>query len=112
MKNARLYAWILIIVVALGAAGISALRYYKFGDYWVTANVECDPALESCFVGDGEDYPESYKTVHKKAYSIPACNAWGDECLPLSCEQEGDSCYEVHCDVASGDECVEAIEEE
>ncbi len=78
-------------------------KYYIERDYFVYANVACQPDFNSCFIGDGENAPSFYKTIAKKAYLIPACDAWQDECTALSCDAPNEECIATYCDPDSGE---------
>jgi len=75
-------------------------------DFYIEASVPCDSSENSCFVGDGENTPESYMVIHKKAYDIPTCNAWAGDCTELSCQSGDTGCLITYCDTSIGDSCV------
>ncbi len=98
------------LLAALVCVGIVSIAYGFWRicimeDYLLFANVPCDPAVESCFVGDGENTPQFYTQVSKPAYSVPDCNAWNGECPVLGCEEGEARCQETTCDPATGEEC-------
>ena len=70
----------------------------------VFANVSCEPNQESCFIGDGENTPQYYKTVSRKAYTIPFCDAWGGECAELNCAGN-EACSVEYCQPDEETEC-------
>ena len=95
----------LLVAVSVLSAGVALWKFGLMRDYIVYANVPCDPALDSCFVGDGENTPELYKSIEKPAYAVPHCNGWADECPILSCRAFEDGCYETLCDPAEEEGC-------
>jgi hypothetical protein len=105
MKGARA----IILLVLIGSVVSAGLAYKKFAldrDYFVYANVPCDPAAHSCFVGDGDDTPSFYEKVSKKAYLIPACDGWAGQCPVLSCSpSDGMNCAEEFCSTGGADAC-------
>lgn len=89
--------------VAAGTIVVAGIAFYRYEvglDYAVVAEVECDPEQESCFVGAYEGEAYFYKIVTKPAGSIPACNAWADECEDLACEEGEEGCVARYCDPA------------
>lgn len=91
------------LTATLVVGGISFYKYEITHDYAVVASVECDPSEESCFVDTYEGETYYYKVVTKPANSIPACDAWADECEELNCgDGEGDDCTVDYCDSTEG----------
>ncbi len=88
----------LILVGSLCSAYLAINKYYLEKDYFVYANVSCQPTESSCFIGDGENTPLFYKSIAKKAYRIPACDGWKNECPELACETEDEDCTITYCD--------------
>lgn len=93
-----------VLIVGLCVAAASYYRYEVIRDYVVSADVECDPNVESCFeaVYEGETF--FYKIVRKPATLIPACDPWSDECEELSCVEGEAGCYIENCNSPS-DSC-------
>ena|SRR3989338_3823607 len=90
-----------IIFILAGSVISASLAFYRFyveKDYIVYANVPCDTALHSCFVGDGENTPDFYYEVNKKAFLIPSCDGWRGECSTLSCQDSEEGCLETFCE--------------
>ncbi len=100
---------VLFTIFALSAvsAALAFNRYYVDRDYWVYAEVDCDPALHSCFIGDGETTPNFYEHMQRKAYAIPACDGWKDECKVLTCApvESDELCSIAYCSTDAGDQC-------
>jgi len=116
---------IFFLIFFLLIAGSVAATYYRImikRDYIVSAQQECDPTLEACFIsacdpeGDEEcaALPEEerinyYKTINKNAKNIPICDPYKGECPEeLACEPEEEECEVILCDannVPEGEEC-------
>lgn len=81
-KKSKVFFIIFFSIVFIAIA-ISFYKYFILKDYYIKAEVECNPQQEKCFMvesdsGEGTNY---YKIVEKKAYDIP----------PMIC-QEGEDC--------------------
>lgn len=97
---------LLILVGSLLSAGLAAKKFALDRDYPVEANVPCDPTIHSCFVGDGDTNPAFYESIRKKAYLIPACDGWADQCPVLSCSpSDGEGCTETFCEEGGDTPC-------
>ncbi|MEN9390127.1 MAG: hypothetical protein RLZZ283_227 [Candidatus Parcubacteria bacterium] len=102
--------WIFLVIFIATAltVAITFYKYYILQDYLVFQNVTCDPARDSCFIGDGEYTPEYYSVISKKAYLIPECDAWAGECVELTCSpSDGDGCTQEFCEASADVECSE-----
>lgn len=109
MKNPRFFITFMVIF-SLVSTGVAFYTYYVKRSYLVFANVLCDPAAHSCFVGDGEYAPLTYAVVSRPAYTIPACDGWKDECEELSCADQEEACVVTYCEPNSEDLCTGASE--
>lgn len=119
---------ILFAVVGLAIAVSVGVTYWRImvkKNYIISSQVDCDPAMEKCFVwqcdktlAEGEDGactgdPEAdiwyYKIAERKAYNIPLCDPEKDEtCLPFQCNEGEKDCSETLCDetnVPEGESC-------
>lgn len=96
-----------IILASIASSLVAFYVFFLTRDYWVYANVPCDPSQYSCFIGDGEAAPQFYKIIEKKAYAIPPCDAWAGECYLLACSLTDNEnvCIETYCSPDSGDSC-------
>ena len=116
-KSIILFSIFFIIVFIVTA--ISFYRYMILRDYYITAEADCDPTTEKCFIykcspEDDETCPENpderisyYKLIKKKASIIPLCDPAKEDCPALSCQEEED-CEEILCDdstKAKDEEC-------
>jgi hypothetical protein len=109
-------------------------------DYIISAQTDCDPTLENCFIwncdsesqvegeactGDPEEDTWYYKIIKRKAANIPLCDPNDENCEALICPENEADCEEVLCSAETateGEECSnpesyilehpEALEEE
>jgi len=87
-------------------------KYFILRDYDITAEADCDPESEKCFIwecdpeasdesekctGDPETDIWYYKIIKKNASLIPACDSALEECETLSC-LIGEDCEETLCE--------------
>ena len=105
--------------------GSVAFTYYRIvmaRDYFITAEADCDPTIEKCFVyvcdptageectGNPEEDTSYYKIMKRKAFNVPLCDPNVDkDCEALICpEGEKDCNYEL-CEEGNVDgiECVD-----
>jgi len=118
--------FLIIIIVIL----VSFFKYFVYNNYYIKIVANCDPAVESCFIG--ECYPEEdetcnenpdkrlyyYKIINKNFKNIQPCNFQTQECPELSCKPEETDCEEVFCDeneLLEGESCsnlADFVEEE
>jgi len=110
----------IFILMILAVVGVVYYRYVILRDYYMQAQVECDPQTEKCFMtecdpADDSECPANpdervsyYKIIEKKAYAIPLCDPTDKSCPPLTCA--GDlSCHETFCDennLGDGEACA------
>ena len=99
----------ILVVIAIGlltAAAGSFYNFYILRNYMIFAAVPCDSALHSCFIGDGVVTPTLYQKVYKKAYLVPACDAWAGKCPELDCTTgNGVGCVTEYCPQDSAEDC-------
>jgi hypothetical protein len=134
---------ILIIAILILIAGSVAVTYWRImikKDYIISAQADCDPTIEKCFVwncdpnatdesekctGDAEKDTWYYKIIKRKAANIPLCDPKDENCTALTCPAGEKDCSEVFCSAETatqGEECSdletyikehpEALEEE
>lgn len=103
-KSSKFFLLTLVFITMLSLY-MSFYKFYIKEDYYVMAQVECDPSSESCFryswCEDGEceeEYP--YKVIYRISSSIPACGKGLEPCEELSCDLINDNnvCVEYLCD--------------
>lgn len=104
----KLFFWVFGLVLLL-SVGFAFLKYVVFLDYVVMAEIDCDPAVESCFVyrcnpkeeectGDMEEDTWYYKIISKKAYNFPDCDPAEDENCVIECGAEEKKCEITLCE--------------
>jgi hypothetical protein len=125
-RSTRLF-FAIILTVVFGSTIFSFYRFSFLRDYVITAETECDPAIESCFVRpcdpeeddvcDEDTDPSYYRIVEKQASSMPTCDPHEDaSCDPFACESDSPvpgiqvpvSCIFTYCDeenVPDGERC-------
>lgn len=98
-SQVKFYRYVVFLMISVSVC-LSVYRYLSRGDFLVYARVECNPEEESCFVEPCEEEDceaAPYKVVTKKAFNIPECNAWAEECAPLSCGEDEPGCEVLEC---------------
>ena len=108
------FSFILLVV------GICFYKFFISKNYYVKADLDCDPQIENCFSyecdhAEDSKCPENpverisyYKMIQKKAYNIPLCNQGDEDCPPLKCALNED-CEEILCSediVGEGEKCA------
>lgn len=98
------------ILIALVIFSIVATYYRVFvkEDYLISAEISCDPAIESCFVWEEEGETSYYKIIKKKAANIPFCDPHVGECPEPICEEGEAGCEIINCEqseLGEGESC-------
>ena len=113
---------ILIIVFILLILGSVAATYYRIfvkRDYIISAQMDCDPLSENCYVwkcdpavdgeetctGDPEEDIWYYKILNRKALNIPLCDPNDEECEALTCPEGEAECEMTNCNPET-EECM------
>ncbi len=107
--NLDLKSKIFFSIAAIVTLSVLYFIYDRFEvrrDYMVYVHAECDPAIESCFVG--ECFPEEdprcmglnervYKVIVKKAYQFPPteCQIGDVSCTAYLCSEESQATLEI-----------------
>src|SRR5665647_1731385 len=104
---------IFFLVFFLLIAGSIAVTYYRIvikRDYIISAQADCDPTMEKCFVwecdpistvegeaciGDSESDIWYYKIIKRRAANIPLCDPNDENCTALTCSVGEKECEEV-----------------
>lgn len=96
-KKSKIFFWCFFSIIFIAIA-ISFYKYFISKDYYIKAEVECNPEKEKCFMAksDSSETINYYKIIEKKAHDIP----------PMIC-QEGEDCKEIFCDKTTKPEGVE-----
>lgn len=109
---------ILLIVFSLLIIGSAAITYYRImikRDYIISAEANCDPTAEKCFVyvcdptaeecaGNPEEDTSYYKIIKKRAANIPLCDPKQEDCQALQCGEGEKDCEEILCEDENEDE--------
>ena len=122
-KKSKIFFLVFFLLI-VGSVAVTYWRIMVKRDYIISAQTECDPAAENCFVyecdpEDPEDpecatLPEEervsyYKIINKNAQNIPLCDATAGECPEdLACEEGEEECETILCDeenVPEGESC-------
>lgn len=97
--------------IAFIVTAISFYKFYVLKDYYIKSEVECDPAIEKCFVYECDPDVDTecpanaaerisyYKLIEKKASALPLCDPNDVDCPALAC-RDGEDCTETLCDEA------------
>jgi len=113
-KNSKIL-FTVFFLFALAAISISFYKYYVLEDFYISAEKDCDPKEEGCFIRECDpssdsDCPEKgekrliyYTLVTKKANTIQKCDPKDPACPALDCRKE-DGCVETLCDEATKNE--------
>ncbi|RPI53857.1 MAG: hypothetical protein EHM49_03865, partial [Deltaproteobacteria bacterium] len=117
-KKSKIFFLVFFLLIAVVVV-ITYAKYFVAKDYYITAQADCDPETEACFIYvcdpevDGEcpedeaEWTSYYKIVKKKANLIQLCDPNEEDCNALEC-LEGMDCEVTFCDedsVAEGEEC-------
>lgn len=120
-KKSKIFFLVFFLLI-VGSVAMTYWRIMVKRDYIITAQQECDPTAEACFVYECD--PESdeecaatpeeerisyYKNVSKNAKNIPVCDPYKNECpTELACEEGEEECEIILCDdetVPEGENC-------
>lgn len=117
-KKSKIFFLVFFLLIAVVVI-ITYMKYFVAKDYYITAQADCDPAAEACFIYtcdpevDGEcpedeaEWASYYKLVNKKANLIPLCDPNEEDCNALDCTV-GMDCQVTYCDedtVSEEEEC-------
>lgn len=126
-KSHRILFWSAILLVA-ALVTMSFFHFFVWRDYIVSAQADCDPATEVCFVhicdseadgecvGDPEKDTSYYKLIRRNAKNIPMCDPSAEGCDALMCPVGEVDCTVVFCDdsvlkeIKSTDTCNDPAE--
>jgi hypothetical protein len=110
-KKSKIFFLIFFLLIV----GSVAATYYRIvvkKDYVISAQTDCDPAAEKCFVwecdpastvdgeactGDAEADIWYYKTIKRVAANIPLCDPNDENCEALVCAEGEKDCEEILC---------------
>ena len=98
-KKSPLFFGIILFFLLSALAG-SYYIFYVSKDYDFTFNDDCDPALQTCYIGEDES---TYRVFHLSAHDFDACSATGT-CV-AQCEAGSLACEEIMCSEDDGNTC-------
>lgn len=96
-----------LIAVVLVSLSFGFHKYIIQKDFFVYLYAPCDPAAQSCFEFEGEQYLKMYQ----KAYVIEQC--MDGSCDMYACEDGQNTCLVVECsedELEEGEVCINNIE--
>jgi hypothetical protein len=108
MLSKKIFSAALVVFLAISMIIVVAASYVKYvinQDYYLYAQVSCDPVTEDCFTRscdiDGNCSEEGlstyYKVIYKKAFDVPYCNPYSElGCEELTCSLNED-CKVITC---------------
>ncbi len=108
-QKSKIFFVVFFLLIA-GSIGAAYYRYFVVRDYMITAQAECDPYTEACFVavcdpsaaectGDPEEDTSYYKEISRNARHIPLCDPTDEGCTALICPEGEEDCTVTLCDV-------------
>ena len=111
-KKTKIFFAVFFTLIA-GVVIITFIKYFVAKDYYITAQADCDPTTQKCFVwkcdpsstvegekctGDATKDTWYYQHVKKMANQIPHCDPdTDDSCKALECDP-GMDCQVTYCD--------------
>lgn len=108
-KKSKVLLWIMAILI-LASVGVTYWRIMIKKDYVISAQADCDPTSEKCFVshcdpstdttctGDEEKDTTYFKKVQRVAANIPLCDPAEESCKPWDCNENEKDCTATFCD--------------
>lgn len=122
-KKSKIFFVVFFFLIAT-SIGATYYRYFILRDYMITAQAECDPYTEACFIwscdpdtegectGDPEEDIAYYKNISRNARNIPLCNPADEDCEALVCPSGEADCTLTLCDadtVTEGVTCNDPV---
>jgi len=126
-KKSKIFFLVFFLLIAL-AVGATYYRIMLKKDYVVTAQTDCDPYTEKCFIwecdpnstvegekctGDPEKDIWYYQIATRNAAKIPLCDPKDEACDPWTCGEGEKECSTTFCDQTSkvdqGVECNDPV---
>jgi len=111
--------FIVFFLLIIGSIGATYYRTMIKKDYLISAQTDCDPYAEKCFIwecdpastvegeactGDSENDIWYYKIIQRKAFNIPLCDPKDENCEALVCSEGEKDCAEVLCSAKTATE--------
>jgi hypothetical protein len=110
-KKSKILIWIFVVLI-IASVGVTFWRIMIKKDYIISAQTDCDPYAEKCFVWtcdpnstvEGEacvNDPEKdiwyFQVVNRKAFNIPLCDPNAEGCEALVCPEGEADCSVDFC---------------
>jgi hypothetical protein len=127
-KKNKLF-FIVFFLVLFGSIGATYYRTMIKRDYMISAQIDCDPYVEKCFIwecdpistvegeactGEAENDIWYYQIVERKAYNVPLCNPDDENCEALICSEGEKDCGTTFCNeenkIEQGVECNDPVQ--
>jgi len=121
--------FIVFFLLIIGSIGATYYRTMIKKDYIVSAQTDCDPYTEKCFIwecdpastvegeactGDPESDVWYYQILERKAYNVPLCDPNDENCEALVCPEGEKDCSVTFCNdenkVEQGVECNDPVQ--
>ena len=117
-KKNKIFFIIFFLLIAV-SVGVTYYRIMIKKDYIISAQADCDPYTEKCFIwecdpestvegeactGDPESDVWYYQIIKRKAYNIPLCNPSDENCEALVCPEGEEDCTVTFCDEINKEE--------
>lgn len=113
-KKANLIFFIIFGLLILGSVAFTYYRIMIERDYLISAETDCDPTSEKCFIyicdpktegctGDPEEDTWYYKIIKRKASNIPLCDPNDENCEALTCLKGENDCSFEFCQEGNAD---------
>jgi len=117
-KKSKILILVFLLLI-IGSVGATYYRIFVKKDYIISAQPDCDPATEKCFIsvcdptsGDCTGNPEEdtfyFKKIKKKAANVAMCDPNQKECQSLECAPGEKDCEIIYCDkdtLSEGETC-------
>lgn len=105
--------FLILLMIVLFFVSLSYKIYFVNKNYLIFTEIECNPLLESCFVGYCDsDYEECsqieqenifyYKKIQRLANFTPLCDPENEGCLATTCGINEPKCKEILCNPEDG----------
>lgn len=121
-KKSKIFFVVLLILIG-GSLLAVFYRYFVIRDYMITAQADCDPSTEACFVyvcdpeseectGDPEEDTTYYSVIHRNAKYMPICDPSDEGCEAFVCPEGEPDCHVDFCDpetVSEGTVCNDPV---
>lgn len=120
-KKSKIFFLVFFLLI-IASVAVTYWRIMVKRDYIISAQQDCDPATEQCFVSSCDPESDSecaatpekerttyYKIIKKNAKNIPLCDPYANECPEvLTCEEGEEECEFEYCgeeNVPEGESC-------